>query len=158
MEIKDIYKTLIDTRNFEINSFWQRSNYFLVLNSGIAFGFFNQKDNGYTLVFGILGVFASVLWFWVTLGGKFWQTRWEQELLEFEAKNLPDLKFFSATKEEVRERVKEGLSFNDLSFEQRQIYKLVMKKPSVSFAMIMLSLLSLIGWVGFVGVYIYMLG
>jgi len=43
MEVKDLYKTLLDTRNLEINLFWQRSNYFLVLNTGIAFGFFNLK-------------------------------------------------------------------------------------------------------------------
>ena len=43
IELKDLYKTLLDTRNLEISLFWQRSNYFLVLNTGIAFGFFNLK-------------------------------------------------------------------------------------------------------------------
>ncbi|HEY4679149.1 MAG TPA: hypothetical protein VIJ01_18425 [Candidatus Angelobacter sp.] len=43
----DAYKVLIDTRNLEINLFWQRSNYFLVLNTGLAIGFFNIKEDWY---------------------------------------------------------------------------------------------------------------
>lgn len=30
----------LDTRNFEISLYWQRSNYFLVLNTALAVGFF----------------------------------------------------------------------------------------------------------------------
>src|SRR5437763_1835647 len=72
---KDLYQTLQTTRNLEIGLFWQRSNYFLVLNTGIAFGYFNLVDHKYTLIFAIMGVVASTLWFRVCLGGKFWQTR-----------------------------------------------------------------------------------
>src|SRR3972149_10785499 len=38
---KDAYKFAYDTRNFEISLFWQRSNYFLVLNTAIALAFFS---------------------------------------------------------------------------------------------------------------------
>ena len=44
IEIKDLYRTLLDTRNLEINLFWQRCNYFLVLNTGVALGFFNATS------------------------------------------------------------------------------------------------------------------
>jgi hypothetical protein len=44
IEDKDIYKYVLDTRNFEISLFWQRSNYFLVLNSALAVGFFSLKS------------------------------------------------------------------------------------------------------------------
>jgi lipoprotein signal peptidase len=63
MELKDLYKTLLDTRNLEINLFWQRSNYFLVLNTGIAFGFFNLTKPMYRIAFAIMGIIASFLWF-----------------------------------------------------------------------------------------------
>jgi hypothetical protein len=32
LEDKDIFKMALDIRNLEISLFWQRSNYFLVLN------------------------------------------------------------------------------------------------------------------------------
>jgi hypothetical protein len=32
----EAYRTALATRNLEINLFWQRSNYFLVLNTAIA--------------------------------------------------------------------------------------------------------------------------
>lgn len=54
MEPKDLFKFVLDTRNFEITNFWQRSNHFLVLNTGIAIGFFNLKDQAYALVLSLL--------------------------------------------------------------------------------------------------------
>lgn len=92
---RELYKVLIDTRNQEINLFWQRSNYFLVLNTAIAVGFVHIEDGKpIRLVLAFLGFAASVLWFGVCLGGKYWQTRWEQRLLEFEEENLPRPWFF----------------------------------------------------------------
>lgn len=152
VEVKDLYKTLLDTRNLEINLFWQRSNYFLVLNTGIAFGFFNLKDGKFAVIFAVMGLFASILWFWVCLGGKFWQTRWEQRLLEFEREHLPGLDFFGASPERIRADVEKGLAFHNLRWSQRIIYRLALNKPSVSYSMIRLSGLFVIGWVSFIAV------
>ena len=41
IEDKDLYRVALDTRNLESTLFWQRCNYFLVLNSALALGFFN---------------------------------------------------------------------------------------------------------------------
>lgn len=150
IEVKDLYKTLLDTRNLEINLFWQRSNYFLVLNTGIAFGFFNLKDGKFAVIFAVMGLLASLLWFWVCLGGKFWQTRWEQRLLEFEREHMPGLDFFGASPERIRADVEKGLAFNELRWTQRLVYKLVLNKPSVSYSMIRLSALFVTGWVAFI--------
>jgi len=150
MDVKDLYKTLIDTRNLEINLFWQRSNYFLVLNTGIAFGFFNLKNEEFGIVFAVMGLLASLLWFWVCLGGKFWQTRWEQRLLEFEREHMPGLDFFGASPERIRADVEKGLAFHVQGLRQQLVYSLVLIKPSVSFSMIQLSALFAIGWVGFI--------
>ncbi len=61
----------------EIGLFWQRSNYFLVLNTAIATGFFVLVDKSAPLavLLGPLGCWVSVLWFAVNLGSKYWQTR-----------------------------------------------------------------------------------
>ena len=157
MEVKDLYKTLLDTRNLEINLFWQRSNYFLVLNTGIAFGFFNLKDGKFAVIFAVIGLLASLLWFWVCLGGKFWQTRWEQRLLEFEREHMPGLDFFGASPERIRADVEKGLAFHELRWTQRLVYRLALNKPSVSYSMIRLSALFVIGWVAFIAISI-MLG
>ena len=153
VEIKDLYKTLLDTRNLEINLFWQRSNYFLVLNTGIAFGFFNTKER-FAIIFAIVGLFASLLWFWVCLGGKYWQTRWEQRLYDFEKERLPDLDFFAASPERIQSDVEKGLAFHkDMRWSQKLVYKLALKKPSVSYSMIRLAALFTLGWFGFLLVF-----
>ncbi len=152
MEVKDLYKILLDTRNLEINLFWQRSNYFLVLNTGIAFGAFNLKDGKFSVIFAAMGFLTSLLWFWVCLGGKFWQTRWEQRLLDFERAHLPGLDFFGASPERIRADVEKGLAFHNLWWTQRFVYRLALKKPSVSYSMIRLSALFVIGWFAFIAV------
>ncbi len=45
-----IYRVALDTRNSEISLFWQRSNFFLVLNTALAVGFFNDKNKEYASV------------------------------------------------------------------------------------------------------------
>jgi hypothetical protein len=148
IELKDLYKTLLDTRNLEVNLFWQRSNYFLVLNTGIAFGFFTLKKEG-RLTFAIMGLLASVLWFGVCLGGKYWQARWEQRLLDFEEEHLPNLDFFAAKPNRIKRDAERGLlEFHELRWDKRQIYRLAVRlKPSVSYSMILLSVVFIIGWV-----------
>ncbi len=154
MEIKDLYKTLLDTRNLEINLFWQRSNYFLVLNTGIAFGFFNSKEPRFAAIFATFGLLASLLWFFVCLGGKYWQARWEQRLLEFEREHLPDIAFFGATHERIQSDVEKGLSFHiDIGWLKRFIYNLALRGPSVSYSMIRLSILFIVGWLAFLAVF-----
>jgi hypothetical protein len=137
---------LIDTRNLEINLFWQRSNYFLVLNTGIAFGFFNLKEPKYVWVMAVIGLLASILWFRVCLGGKHWQTRWEQRLRDFETEHFPGLAFFSASSDRIREDVSRGLVFYESNWLKRSVYQLARRKPSVSFSMILLAALFVLGW------------
>lgn len=147
VEVKDLFRIILDTRNFEIALFWQRSNYFLVLNSGIAFAFFNLSDERYALAFAALGVIASILWFRVCLGGKYWQARWEQRLGDFERQYLPELGAFSASPDRIHKDVQNGLAFHDHGFVKHQIYRLVLSwKPSVSFSMICLAACFVIVW------------
>ncbi len=153
-EIKDLYKVLIDTRNLEINLFWQRSNYFLVLNTGIGLAFFNSSTR-FAIVLSVAGVLASILWFFVCLGSKFWQVRWEQKLADFERQHMPELGFFNVTREHLKNEVERGLASNERTWRQRLIYSWVVGRHSVSYSMMRLSLLFFIGWVVFLGITIW---
>jgi hypothetical protein len=81
-----LYKIVLGTRNFEISLFWQRSNYFLVLNTALAVGFFSvengaTKGKEFAATLALLGIITSTLWILVNSGSKYWQSRWEHELV-----------------------------------------------------------------------------
>ena len=131
--------------------FWQRSNYFLVLNTAIALGFFNLQDHEflriYSLILAVFGILVSYLWYRVNLGGKFWQCRWEQRLSEVEKVLMPSAKFFAADYEIIISDVKNSLSLGrDKSRFRRWLDTQILSKPSVSISMIHLSLLFIFGW------------
>jgi hypothetical protein len=154
--IKDLYSILVDTRKLEINLFWQRSNYFLVLSSGMVLGFFNLKGTkSYAIVFAFMGLISSVLWFLVCLGSKYWQTRWEQRLFDFEQEHLQGLQFFSAGQDRIKEDVRAGFKFENLGWMQRSLYKVALwSKPSVSYSMLRLSIFFILGWTAIIVIYL----
>lgn len=145
MEKEEIFKTTLGIRNFEIDLFWKRSNYFLVLNTTIAVGYFTINP-GYALGISILGLWICVLWFAVTLGGKFWQSRWEQQLTEIEKKLNLDVKLFTASRKELQIYAEKSLSYNDHSWIRRQFDKLVLLRFSVSYMMTMLAFSFIVFW------------
>jgi hypothetical protein len=148
---KELYPILVNTRNLEIGLFWQRSNYFLALNSAIAFGFFNLHEARYVWIFALLGLLSSLLWVWVCLGSKYWQTRWEQRLMDFENEISPGLAFFSALPDRIRSDVQRGFDFGTLGLIQRSLYDLAKRrKPSVSYSMIRLAGIFVIGWLALI--------
>lgn len=90
--------------------FWQRSNYFMALNTAIAIGFFTQKAGPYGIILAALGAIVSLLWFFVNLGGKYWQSRWERRASIYEQEVAPDANLFSASKETIQQDVEESLN------------------------------------------------
>jgi len=76
----EAYRVAKEARNLEITLFWQRSNYFLVLSTAIAAGFFSLRDAKYALPLAIFGLVVGLLWIAVNLGSEFWQSRWEHRL------------------------------------------------------------------------------
>lgn len=72
MDLEEQFKTALATRNLEINLFWQRCNYFLVLNSALAVGFFSLAQTRFQIPLAFLGLISSWLWFRVSLGSKYW--------------------------------------------------------------------------------------
>lgn len=143
----EYYKILLDTRNLEIRLFWERSNYFLVLNSALAVGVFTSAATKYEIFFEVIGLLVAILWFLVCLGSKYWQTRWEQRLHDFESVHFKDLDFFTASPERIRADVEKAIREGGYSGLQGWIYGLMLRtKPSVSYSMMRLSLLFVLGW------------
>ena len=151
MDKEKIYQIAIDTRNFEIQLFWQRSNYFLVLNTAIAVGLFSVKEPVYAVILGAFGVVTSFLWFRVNLGSKYWQSRWEHRASTIEKQLGANVELFSATKPVLDQDVRLSL-INNKESAQLSLYGYgVMSKPSVSKAMAMLS-------ISFIGLWSCLLG
>lgn len=144
----DLYKIALDTRNMEIGLFWQRSNYFLVLNTAAAIGFFFKSADKYQFLIGLFGLAVAVLWFGINLGSKFWQSRWEFRLKEAENNLGGNIEYFSASWETINSDVEKSLGFSEHSKLRKNIDKLVLMKPSVSFIMTLLSMLFILLWLG----------
>lgn len=105
MKTEELYKIAIATRTLEIQMFWQRSNYFMVLNTAIAVGFFSQRDTFLAATLAAVGAIVSLLWYFVNLGGKFWQSRWEERVAILEKRLAEeeglDIELFSASWETI---------------------------------------------------------
>ncbi len=143
----------LKNRNLEIGLFWQRSNYFLVLNSAIAIAFLSFLGNNYNgkgipMIMAGFGLFVSYLWIKVLLGGKFWQNYWESKLKYLE-KMLhnnsmdSDSILFDNNKYTneytVRHFLTPDMEERKPSWRKRLINFCVLRKPSVSDSMIGLS-------------------
>ena len=146
----ELYKIALDTRNMEIGLFWQRSNYFLVLNTATAVGFFLKATEKYQMLIGLFGLIVAVLWLGVNLGSKFWQSRWEFRLREAEKSLEQNIQYFSASWETINSDVEKSLNFSNHNKLRKIIDKLVIMKPSVSFIMTLLSILFILLWLGLI--------
>lgn len=147
MEKDDLLKIALDTRQFEIQMLWQRSNYFLIFNTAIAVGFFSAKDRFWAqLLAAVFGVAVSWLWYRVNLGGKYWQSRWEEAAWRLENECAPDAKLFAATESEVQVEVVQSLKRWDHKGFAKWLDKQILKKPSLSQQMVIPSLCFMLFW------------
>ncbi|NOH54017.1 hypothetical protein F0266_13830 [Vibrio coralliilyticus] len=147
MDLMDKYKYAFDARNNEINLFWQRCNYFMVLNTAIAIGFFVRgTTDKYSAIICGIGAIVSFAWYLVSIGSKFWQSRWENRLKIIENEIGEDINLFSASWEVIESDVKASLA-NNRHKELRKLFNYhVMLKPSVSFTMSLLALFFVFTW------------
>jgi hypothetical protein len=143
----EAYRVAKETRNLEISLFWQRSNYFLVLSTAIAAGFFSLKDGRYGIPLALMGVLVSVLWVCVNLGSKFWQSRWEYRLQVAERDLRSDMNLFAATWETVQQDVRQSLEFRKRGRIHRLYSRAVLLKPSVTMMMTLLSVGFVLFWI-----------
>ena len=143
----EFYKMAAEIRNMEIKLFWQRSNYFLVLNTAIAVGFFSSISSGYSVILGIFGFIVSLIWIGVNLGSKFWQSRWEYRLQELEKEIEPSIRLFSASWSAVQDEVKKSFEFRQRGVIHRFYQRCVLLKPSVTLMMTFLSVVFAVFWI-----------
>ena len=144
----DELKIALDNRAFEIQMFWQRSNYFLVLMTALGIGTFSVRDVLFSPLVALFATGCSFLWFKTNLGSKFWQESWEAEV-SLLAKESKVRSFEKPTNEviaQVEVALKGAHSEYKRSIFRRWIDGEVLKKPSVTYHMIILSLLASIIW------------
>ena len=141
-------KIALDNRAFEIQLFWQRSNYFLVLMTALGIGTFSVKDPVFSLVVSTFATACSFFWFRTNLGSKFWQESWEFEVTALAKKEGVQsfVKSMAEVKQQVRESLSSGQGFEVRSWLRRWIDKQTVSKPSVTYNMILLSLFSTLIW------------
>lgn len=144
----DELKIALDNRAFEIQLFWQRSNYFLVLMSALGIGTFTAKDTLFAPVICLFAAISSYLWFRVNLGSKFWQESWEVEVaaLAKERKIRSFERPMSEVKAQVAKSLRDGWADEKHSWLQKWVDSETTKKFSVTYHMILLSLSSCLIW------------
>jgi hypothetical protein len=142
-------KIALDNRAFEIQLFWQRSNYFLVLMTALGIGTFTIKDIYLSPIIAAFAVFCSIFWFKVAVGSKFWQESWEVEVSELSDEY--GVRSFKKSTDEVIAQVSKSLgsshSGEKKSPLRRWVNKSTIKKHSVTYHMILLALCSVAVWI-----------
>src|SRR4051812_22956982 len=106
--LEELYKVAVNTRQFEIQLFWQRSNYFLVLNTAIAVGFFARAVtyHWHSLLLAVFGCTVSVFWYRVNLGSRYWHVRWEVATQRMEQLYSADADLFAAEPSKLQDDVR----------------------------------------------------
>lgn len=148
----EVYKIAVATRQFELTQFWNRCNYFLVLNSGLFAAFFTIPEAQLRACAAIIGYIICILWFRVALGSKFWQMRWEHAVEELEAwmhhqgaLGTPEMVF---SERNVISVVRTHQLSNEKYAVDRFVNDLILTKPSVTQAMMLLIVAVSFVWLG----------
>ncbi|MFN5127904.1 MAG: hypothetical protein ACK519_11805 [Sphingomonadaceae bacterium] len=138
-------KIALDNRAFEITLFGQRSNYFLVLITALGAGVFTIQDPWFSFVISIFASIGSFLWFRTNLGSRFWQESWEVEVTILAKEQ--GIRSFERSEAEIAAQVEASLLGSRRRwFFRRWIDRQILKKPSVTFNMIVLSLVATLIW------------
>lgn len=84
---KEAFKIALDTRKFEIELYWKRSNYFTLFIGIVFVGLYTIYDKSDSIelsileiILSILGYFLSLLWYLSNRGSKFWHENWEEHI------------------------------------------------------------------------------
>jgi hypothetical protein len=149
----DIYHVALSTRNLEISLFWQRCNYFLLLNSALAYGYIQLTKEFFIFPFTVLALMVCIQWYRVALGSKYWQENWEAKLHQLELDYRLDGYFpsnqslFSTPWKAIHKNVKNSLESANHSLFEQIIDNQILKKPSVTQSMVYLVLMFTVSWI-----------
>jgi hypothetical protein len=97
----------VETRQLEINLFWQRSLFFWGFIAAAFVGYstsYNQNNPEIALVIGCYGFVTSIAWTLANRGSKYWQESWEQKVEREEGAVLGQV--FFAQREPIQRKNK----------------------------------------------------
>jgi hypothetical protein len=134
----------LKNREFELSLFWQRSNYFLVLNTALGVAAFSARTAAIGVLITLFGMLVCWLWYRTNLGSRFWHVFWESEVERLAPKY--GLTAFELTMAQAKDRVRENIRPSESPWWRAFIDKGVLEKPSVTLHMIYLSLTALLFW------------
>lgn len=134
----------LKNREFELSLFWQRSNYFLVLNTALGVAAFSARTALVGAMITAFGILVCWLWYRTNLGSRFWHVFWESEVERLAPKY--ELKSFEFSTAEIKAIVRRNVQPESSPWWRGWIDKGVLEKPSVTIHMIYLSLAALLFW------------
>lgn len=78
--IREALDIALDCRKFEIELYWKRANYFVIIIGAIFIGYYTVKSDLYCQILSCLGYAVSFGWICLNRGSKFWQENWESNI------------------------------------------------------------------------------
>lgn len=116
--------------------------------TALGIGTFSVRDIIFSPLIALFATACSYFWFRTNLGSKFWQESWEVEVAELSKENgvRSFEKPIDDVKKQVRDSLDRGQETERRSFVRRWIDNLTVKKYSVTYNMILLSLVSTAMW------------
>lgn len=79
-KLRDALEIALDCRKFEIELYWKRANYFVLIIGAVFIGFYNVDNYIYREILAFLGYSLSFAWLCLNRGSKFWQENWEKNI------------------------------------------------------------------------------
>ncbi len=86
-EIRDTYEKAWESKNFEIQNYWKRSNYFWAFQVASFTGYFAVLSSDFyksnpQVLYGVIGIgiISSLAWTLLNTGSKTWQRHWENQV------------------------------------------------------------------------------
>ncbi len=95
----------LQLRNFEIELFWKRFNYFWLISAAALVGYVGVKDrtDGILLLVSCFGFVSSFCWTLLNIGSKWWHEAWEIKVQEYE--EVLEKGFFGDHKVDEKRRI-----------------------------------------------------
>ena len=153
--LKSLFKTALETRNFEISMLVQRNNFFMIFQGVLFAGMIQSAHEKAVVSFMvcIVGLFVSFYQMQMASGAKFWQEYWEAALHDLE-KNLIKYLMKSSVNRSLliqlfhkdENRYKQMVASNLDSGRYFITNKLILKKYSVSRVPIYVAIALTITW------------
>lgn len=77
--LEELFEVANDTRKFEIELFWKRATFFVLIIGALFIGYAKFYENDQTLcsLIALFGLISSIVWTFSIMGSKFWQENWE---------------------------------------------------------------------------------